>query len=154
MRNRDGSSAAAVIGSIAARVILTAVLVLVIFVAVRYSFSFGRAVFHQAPAEQSPGRDVEIEVTEGMGNRAVAEALYDADAIRNDTAFSVMERVYKVKLYPGKYTVNTSLNSKEILFSLLEQSDGLEEKAAASAAVKGKAEIVDAGGEADHEQDK
>lgn len=153
MRNRDGSSAAAVIGSIAGRVILAAVTVLVIFVAVRYSFSFGRAVFYQAPAEEAPGRDVEIEITENMGNSAVAAALYDADAIRNDTAFSVMERVYKSKLFPGIYTVNTSSTSKEILLSLMEQSEALREEAE-NMAVPGDAEIVDAGGEADHEQDK
>ncbi|MCQ2400890.1 MAG: aminodeoxychorismate lyase [Lachnospiraceae bacterium] len=153
MRNRDGSSAAAVIGSIAGRVIVSAVMVLVIFVAVRYSFTFGKAVFYQAPVEKAPGRDIEIEVTEGMGNKAVAEALYDAKAIRNDTAFSVMERVYKAKLFPGIYTVNTSSTSKEILLSLMEQSAVLKEEAD-SVTVDEDAGIVDAGGEADHEQDK
>lgn len=153
MRNRDGSSAAAVIGNIAGRIILSAVMVLVIFVAVRYSFSFGRAVFYQAPVEKAPGRDVEIEITEGMGNKGVAEALYEAKVIRNDDAFSVMERVYKVKLFPGTYTVNTSLDSKDTLMSLMEQSEILKEEAA-SVTVDEEAEVVDAGGEADHEQDK
>lgn len=153
MRNRDGSSAAEVIGRIAGRVILSAVMVLLAFIAVRYSFSFGRAVFYQAPVEKAPGRDIIIEITEDMGNSAAAEALFNEKAIRNDTAFSVMERVYKVKLHPGFYTVNTSCSSKEILMSLIEQSELLSEEASGMK-TDDTSDVIGAGGEADHEQDK
>jgi len=137
------------LGDLAGRVIFTALLVLVVYVSARWCFEFGHSLFYQEAAEEAPGRDVEIEIKEGMGVDQVAAMLAKQGIIVNETAFRVQGRLYKTSLYPGSYEVNTSMTPKEILKSLniskeeYEKRQALAESTAVEDVLGEADEIVD-----------
>ena len=125
METRDQASASDVIGRLAGRVILTSVMVLVIYIAARYAYSFGREIFYQIPMESAPGHDIEIEIEEKNG---IPELLSQKGLIRNEKAFLLMTKVYGLEAVPGIYTLNTSWTTKEIIMSITEQSNAFMEE--------------------------
>lgn len=136
------------LSGMAGRVIMIAIMILVIFVAVRFSFRFGHSIFYQSPAEAPPGRDVEVTIEKGASIDELAEQLYDDGIITNELAFRIQGRLYKVNYYPGTYTLNTSMTVKEILETLdMTEAEYEESKAAAQAAGEGKDGVVGGGSE-------
>ena len=75
------------LSGMAGRVIMIAIMILVIFVAVRFSFRFGHSIFYQSPAEAAPGRDVEVTIEKGASIDELAEQLYEDGIITNELAF-------------------------------------------------------------------
>ena len=136
------------LSGMAGRVIIIALMVLVIFVSVRFSFRFGHSIFYQSPAEAAPGRDVEVTIEKGASIDELAEQLYDDGIITNTLAFQIQGRLYKVNYYPGTYTLNTSMTVKEILETLdMTEAEYEESKAAAQAADEGSDGVVGGGSE-------
>ncbi|MBQ7175142.1 MAG: endolytic transglycosylase MltG [Lachnospiraceae bacterium] len=136
------------LSGVAGRVILIALMTLVVFVAVRFSFNFGHSVFYQTPAEAPPGTDVEVTIEKGASIDELAEQLYDDGIITNDLAFRIQGRLYKVNFYPGTYTLNTSMTVKEILEAIdMTEAEYEESKAAAQAADEGSDGEIGGGSE-------
>ena len=136
------------LSGMAGRVIMIAIMILVIFVAVRFSFRFGHSIFYQSPAEAPPGRDIEVTIEKGASIDELAEQLYDDGIITNELAFRIQGRLYKVNYYPGTYTLNTSMTVKEILQALdMTEAEYEESKAAAQAAGEGKDGVLGGGSE-------
>ena len=136
------------LSGMAGRVIMTAIMILVIFVAVRFSFRFGHSIFYQSPAEAPPGRDIEVTIEKGASIDELAEQLYDDGIITNELAFRIQGRLYKVNYYPGTYTLNTSMTVKEILEALdMTEAEYEESKAAAQAAGEGNDGVLGGGSE-------
>jgi len=131
MRKENEESAVSVIGRLAARLILVTVSVLILFVAAKYAYSAGKDIFYQPPMEDAPGRDITVEIGEGTDYSALAALLKQKGAVRNETALAVQARLYKTELYPGQYTVNTSMTPKEILTEINEEALRLKEEASA-----------------------
>ena len=118
----EESSASAVIGRLAVRITLTALMVLVIFIAAKNAYDFGRDVFYQVPVDEEPGKDIEVEL---YSDTDLSASLKEAGLIRNEKAFYIMTKVYKVSYEPGTYTLNTSLSTKELLKSISGQSTAI-----------------------------
>jgi len=136
------------LSGMAGRVIMIAIMILVIFVAVRFSFRFGHSIFYQSPAEAPPGRDIEVTIEKGASIDELAEQLYDDGIITNELAFRIQGRLYKVNYYPGTYTLNTSMTVKEILEALdMTEAEYEESKAAAQAAGEGNDGVLGGGSE-------
>lgn len=134
-------SAARFISSFAGKVIIGALLVLLLFEGVRWSFAFGHAIFYQEPAEAAPGKDHEIELEQGETLDTLAKTLAKNGIIRNELAFVIQGKLYETALYPGTYTLNTSMTTKEILDKLETDGERLEtESAAGSDSAEGAAE--------------
>ena len=112
---RNDSGAAAVIGGIAARVIVAALLVLAVFLVAKYAYGFGKSIFYQEPAEPAPGRDIVFTVEEGDTAAGVAENLKKAGVILEDYPFTIQSKLYKVDFVPGEYELNTSMTTRGIL---------------------------------------
>ena len=127
MRNANEESAVSVIGRLAARLILVTLSVLALIVAAGFAFNAGKDIFYQPPVEEEPGTDIAVEIMEDTDYTALAELLEKKGAVRNGTAVAVQARLYKTVLYPGTYTVNTSMTTKEILTAINENALALKE---------------------------
>ncbi len=150
MEDRESAigSAAALIGSIALRIIVTAVMVLCIFVAVRYCYRFGHDIFYQEPAEKPPGTDFSLTVSEGDTLTDVAAELKKMGVIENEKAFRIQGILYKTHIYPGEYVLNTSMTTKELHEKINLSEEEYESKAAqmtaaADEGVSGGSDLVD-----------
>lgn len=136
-------TAAKIIGGLALRVTITALAVLVIYVAAKYAYDFGKDIFYQMPAESAPGRDIEVELSEDSDLAAV---LSENGLVRNEKAFAIMTKFYKTDPAAGVYVLNTSLTTKELLTKIAARSEEIEaEQEAADAA--GPENVVGGGDE-------
>ena len=107
-----------VIGGVAGRVIIAALLLLLTFEGLRICFDFGHDIFYQQPMEADPGTDHVVTLEDGATMQSTAEQLKDEGLIRNELAFVIQGELYQINLYPGDYTLNTSMTTKEILTAL------------------------------------
>ena len=118
---------------VAGRVILFALIVLACVYGIKTSFDFGHDIFFQEPMEAEPGQDKEIRISEGDSLDSIAELLSEEGLIRNEIAFKVQGILYETNIYPGKFILNTSMTTKEILSTLNTEP---EETAAPTAAAQ------------------
>lgn len=131
MRKENEESTVSVIGRLAARLILIVLSALVLFTVAGYAFGAGKDIFYQPPVEDPPGTDITLEISKETDYSALADMLVKKGAVRNGTAVAVQARLYKTELYPGTYTVNTSMTTKQILTAINENALALKEAAEA-----------------------
>ena len=140
-------TAAGLISGFAKRVILAALLVLLIFEGTRVSFAFGHAIFYQEPVDAAPGTDKTVELSQGATIQDVGKLLKEDGIIRNDLAFTIQGTLYKTAVYPGNYTFNTSMTTKEILEKLNTDAQANEKAQTESAVDETDAGNVIGGGD-------
>ena len=151
--NSPLGTAANLISGVAGRVIIGALLVLLVFEGVRLSFDFGHAIFYQEPVEAAPGTDHKVELPQDTSISDAGALLKEAGLIRNELAFDIQGRLYQTKLYPGEYTLNTSMTTKEILEKLNTEGETYEEAAGKAPAETESGGVIGGGDEADGETD-
>lgn len=95
------------------------VLVLVYFgiKASRIGYDYGYRVFTESAIDKAPGKDVTVLVEDKMSEMKLAENLEEKGLVRDSHLFYVQLRlsVYHNKLIPGVYTLNTSMEPKEMM---------------------------------------
>ena len=133
-------NAASSVNTLSKRIIFIAVSVLIFYIMIKLSFSFGRSLFYVDPAEPAPGTDTEIVITADDDAKSVGERLYEEGVITNALSFRVQGTLYKTDFYPGTYTVNSSMTIKEMLMDIDEKADKLKELASSD----GTSETADA----------
>ena len=81
------------------------------------AYDFGYRVFAEEPMSAPPGRDISFVVGNDDSQSDIYQMLEDKGIIRDHTLFSIQKKisVYKDDIKPGSYTLNTSMNSDEIL---------------------------------------
>ena len=147
-----------VIGGVAGRVIIAALLLLLTFEGLRICFDFGHDIFYQQPMEAEPGTDHVVTLEDGATMQSTAEQLKDAGLIRNELAFVIQGQLYQINLYPGDYTLNTSMTTKEILTALNTDPEEYaaqvkESEAEREAAAEAEGDVIGGGDElVDEEQ--
>jgi UPF0755 protein len=116
--------------------ILVALLVIMGLVKLgNYCYDFGYRVFTEAPMEEEPGRDVIVNITSGMSDMDIGELLVEKGLIRDKFLFYVQLRLasYAGELNPGVYTLNTSMEPKDMMAVLaaepVEETETEEETA-------------------------
>ena len=113
---------------ISVKLMLLALLILVLYEAVIQGYAFGHAVFYAEAVEEAPGHDITIVVKDGEDVSRAADELEKKGLIKNIYAFLFQSRFYDYdKIYPGTYTLNTSMTSKEILQKLSEKPESSED---------------------------
>lgn len=95
-------------------------------------YDFGYRAFTEPAMEKEPGRDVMVNIKEGMSDSQIAEMLQNKGLIRNDKLFVVQLKLYEYsgKLQPGLYTLNTSMTPQDmmvILSTVVEETEETEE---------------------------
>lgn len=98
--------------------ILVLLLVLIGFVKIgSFFYDFGYRVFTEAPVDAEPGRDVAVQITEDMSDMDIAKELEEKGLIEDSMLFFVQLKVsaYADKLNPGVYTLNTSMEARDMM---------------------------------------
>ena len=120
-RTREINKITMAIVRISVKLMLLALLILLLYEAVIRGYAFGHAVFYAEAVEAAPGHDITVVVKDGEDVSQAADELEKKGLIKNIYAF------YD-KIYPGTYTFNTSMTSKEILQKLSEKPENEEDE--------------------------
>lgn len=116
---------------ISGKLILYALVILLLLEGVSRGYDFGYAVVRPAPVEAAPGTDYQVTVPKGQTNSETIEMLHDMGLIENTLAAKFQLRFYEYEIYPGNYTLNTSMTSKEMFQLMNEKPEEEEEENAA-----------------------
>jgi cell division protein YceG involved in septum cleavage len=116
-RRKVNKMVTAVIG-VSIRIIVITLLVMLFYTGITKGFSFGYDIFAGTAVGKAPGRDITIVVKEGESSATVGKRLEAAGLIEDSSIFLVQQIFYDYKIYPGEYTLNTSMTSKEMLIKM------------------------------------
>lgn len=133
-------------------------ILLVVYAAIEVSgigYDFGYRAFTEPAMEEEPGRDVMVQIKDGMTDAEVAEMLLNKGLIRNDMLFRVQLKLYEYsgELQPGLYTLNTSMTPTELMvvLSTVEEED-TEDTQTAETVVPDTQEVITTGDEGDEDE--
>lgn len=113
---------------ISAKLIIYAAVLLLLYEGVTRGYTFGYEVFRPSPMAAPPGVDKVVSL-ESDSAQAAASQLKNLGLIPNEVLFLIQDQFYDYKIYSGTYTLNTSMDSKEILQILNENPEDEETKA-------------------------
>ena len=79
------------------------------------AYNFGYRVFADIPAALSPGRDIEVTITESMDSKKIAEDFEEAGLVLDWKLFwtQIQFSEYKNSIKPGVYVLNNSMKAEE-----------------------------------------
>lgn len=88
-----------------------------LFKAGSFCYEFGYRVFTEPAMEAEPGTDVVVQVTEDMSGMDIGKMLTEKGLVQDATIFYTQMMIfeYNGKLYPGVYTLNTSMEIQDML---------------------------------------
>lgn len=108
---------------ISGKLILYALVILLLVEGMSKGYAFGYEVFHSTPMEAEPGRDIVVTIDGQEEPKEIVGLLHDMGLIGNELAVRVQLKFYDYEIYPGTYTLNTSMTPKEILQILNEEPE-------------------------------
>lgn len=133
--------------SMSIRLLFYALVFFLLYEGITRGYSIGHEIFAPTAVAEAPGKDMEITVKEGESVSAVAGELEKSGLIKNKLIFVIQAKFYDYEVYPGTYTLNTSMTSKDML-KLIDESgienEKAEAKAKESSAVTGSSSSTEA----------
>lgn len=115
-RTREINKITTTIISISVKLIVYALIILLLYEAVARGYAFGHEIFYAEAVDDEPGRDVVVQMKEDESVSEAAKYLARVGLIKSEFAFIFQSKFYDYDtIYPGMYTLNTSMTSKEIL---------------------------------------
>lgn len=95
-------------------------LILVIFVVIQLAataYNLGYRVFTEPAMDESPGKDVLVEIEQNMSDFDLGMELEEKGLVENHLLFTIQLKLssYKKDIKPGLYTLNTSMTAKELM---------------------------------------
>lgn len=95
-------------------------MILVVFVVIQLAsvaYNLGYRVFTEPAMDESPGRDVMVEVDQNMSDWDLGIELEEKGLVENHLLFTIQLKLssYKKDIKPGLYTLNTSMTAKELM---------------------------------------
>lgn len=112
--------------SVSSRLILYALIVLLMYEGITRGYAFGHEVFDPTAAASPPGVDKVVTIKEGTTAQEAAKILKRNGLINDERIFSIQAKFYEYEIYPGTYTFNTSMTSKDMLQMLDEKPEEKE----------------------------
>lgn len=111
------------------RLTVTVCVLYFIYEAAIGAYNFGYRVFADLPAALSPGRDIEVTITESMGSKEIAEDFEEAGLVLDWKLFwtQIQFSEYKDSIKPGVYVLNNSMKAEEMLEIIGDNSEKEEE---------------------------
>lgn len=93
------------------------------------AYNFVYRVFADIPAALSPGRDIEVTITESMDSKKIAEDFEEAGLVLDWKLFwtQIQFSEYKNSIKPGVYVLNNSMKAEEMLEIIGDNSETEEE---------------------------
>lgn len=111
-------------------IILTAIAML-FYTGIEKAYSVGYSLLGSSAMAEDPGTDKLFVVEEGMSKSECMSDLKKAGLIRDTYIALFQEWFYELDIYPGTYTLNTSMTVREILEELNKKPEPVPETEAA-----------------------
>ena len=111
---------------ISGKLILYALVLLLLIEGMSKGYKFGHEVFYSTAMEAAPGTEKVVTIPEDQKPSETIAMLYDMGLIGSRYAARIQMRFYEYEIYPGTYTLNTSMTSKDILQLLNEKPEETE----------------------------
>ncbi len=123
-RTREINKITTTIISISVKLMVYALIILLLYEAVARGYAFGHEIFFAEAADEAPGQDMVVRIDSKESVSDTAQFLAHKGLIKSEFAFIFQSRFYDYEtIYPGTYTLNTSMTSKEILQLLNEKPE-------------------------------
>lgn len=106
---------------ISGKLILYALILMLLAEGMTRGYAFGHEVFYATAVDAPPGKDVEITIPEDQSDGDTISILADLGLVKSELAVHIQKWFYDYDIYPGTYTLNTSMTSKEMLQRLNEK---------------------------------
>lgn len=115
------------------RIIIIALLILLFTYLGKTAFVFGQSIFSNEAMDPKPGRQVTVVLSDQDSTMDIGKKLEEKGLVNDSLAFFVREKLskYSGKLKPGTYTLNTSMNSEELITVLAGDAEKSDEEAEA-----------------------
>lgn len=101
--------------SMSVRLLFYALVIFLLYEGGTRGYHLGHEIFSPTAVSPAPGQDRQVVIGEGEGVSEVAARLQREGLIEDRLIFAIQARIYEYEIYPGTYTLNTSMDSKEIL---------------------------------------
>lgn len=112
---------------LAVRMIFYAVVLILLVEGCSKGYSFGHEIFCSTAMEAAPGKDHTVTILRGTSDREVGELLKKEKLIKSPLILQIQAKFYDYTIQPGTYTLNTSMTTKDILWTL-DQGTGEEDQ--------------------------
>ena len=123
-RTREINKITTTIISISVKLMVYALIILLLYEAVARGYAFGHEIFFAEAVDEAPGQDMVVRIDPMESVSDAAQFLAHKGLIKSEFAFIFQSRFYDYEtIYPGTYTLNTSMTSKEILQLLNEKPE-------------------------------
>lgn len=114
------------------------IVVVVIYATVKLStlgYDLGYRVFTEPAMSAEPGVDIPVLIKEGMSDHDIAATLEEKGLIRDKTLgyLQIKLSAYSGEAIPGAYTLNTSMDMKQILVTICSEPEQTNEESAVDA---------------------
>ncbi len=106
---------------VALAVILLTVAAMVFYVGIKKAYSFGYGIFNDQPMAEKPGTDKLFVVEKGMSRSQCMDNLEKSGLVQDKNVALIQSYFFEYDIYPGTYTLNTAMTTKEILAELNEK---------------------------------
>ena len=108
---------------LAITVIALTVAAMVFFVGIKKAYRFGYDVFDTSAVAEYPGTDKLFVVEKGTNRAQCMDNLEKSGLIQDKNVAWIQSYFFDCEIYPGTYTLNTSMSTKEILTLLSVEPD-------------------------------
>ncbi len=111
------------------KIALIVVIVMVIYRGALIAYDYGYRIFEEPPMTEGEGREVVVEIPEGMSSEQMGELLYKKGLIRDDKLFQIQYFLseFKKELRPGQFTLRTNMTVEEMLETMTKEPDKQED---------------------------
>lgn len=95
-------------------------------------YDFGYRVFTEPAMSQGAGRDVLIQINDGMSAKEIGQLLEDEGLVRDSNLFYLQLKLsaYSKRIKSGEYTLNTSMTAKDMMVVMSENKNATDSEAA------------------------
>ena len=123
-RTREINKITTTIIGISVKLMVYALIILLLYEAVARGYAFGHEIFFAEAVDEAPGQDMVVQIDSKESVSDAAQFLAHKGLIKSEFAFIFQSKFYDYDtIYPGTYTLNTSMTSKEILQLLNEKPE-------------------------------
>ncbi len=109
-------------------VLLAIIVVYFLYQAIQYSYSFGYRMFNSDPIDKTNGHMIEYTVEENAGILEIAQDLEKKGLIEDAYVMVAQKVFYSYTIYPGTYSLSTTMTSKDILDRIGTEPENIEEE--------------------------
>lgn len=119
----------AAVGGMLLKVLVAIIVIVGVYKGSTIAYEYGYRIFQEPPMTESPGVDIQVDITMGKTALEIGEVLEQHGLVRDKYIFYIQNILsnYKNELQPGSYMLNTSMTSQEMMEIMAESPEETEE---------------------------